>query len=80
MAVARRPTVSPLRIVGVVFCSGPPGDRMVGRPPVVWRGRRRGADTGDVGSDAQREAELPAASAVQRRVAARTSGMLSVSA
>jgi hypothetical protein len=53
---------------------------MVGRPPVVWRGRRRGADTGDVGSEVQQAPGLAAASAVQRRLAERMSATLSVSA
>lgn len=45
-APARR-AASARRIVGVVFFSGSPGDRMVGSPPAVARRGRRAADTGD---------------------------------
>ena len=58
----------------------PPGDRMVGSRLVEWRSRRRDADTGEVGSEAQRLVVLAAGSAEERRLVARAPWMLSVSA
>ena len=53
---------------------------MVGSRLVEWRSRCRDADTGEVGSEAQRPVVLAAGSADGRRLTARATCTLSVSA